>query len=113
MARVRPGQRAELKVRALPFQTFACKVDRIATISVKAQERITAGVTKVPNPTQASSSPSRDTLGAFLVICKIEDSSHVLKTGMTGYARIHLESKPLGDYLASRALRLIRTEFWW
>ncbi len=113
VARVRRGQKAALKVRALPFQTFACQVDRIATTSIKAQERVAAGVNKVPNPPQSSSSSARDTLGAFIVTCKIDDSSHVLKTGMTGYARIDLESKPLGDYLAFRALRLIRTEFWW
>ena len=113
VARVQPGQKAVLKVRALPFQTFSCKVDRIATISVKAQERVAAGVAKAANPPQSSSSSSREMPGAFIVSCKIEDSSHVLKTGMTGYARIDLDSKPLGNYLASRAMRLIRTEFWW
>ena len=112
VARVRPGQLADLKVRALPFETFRTKVARVATVSIKAQERVAAGPKTAAQPAPPSGA-SRDAAGAFIVYCDLDDPSHALKTGMTGYARIHLGAKPLGDYLAHRALRVIRTEFWW
>ncbi len=54
-----------------------------------------------------------DGMGTFTVICTLDDDARELKTGMTGYARILLGPRPLGELLVNRALRLLRTEFWW
>lgn len=113
VSRVKAGHDVVLKVRALPFRTFQSRVDRIAQVSVRAQDRggSSGSGTTLPRPDPQGS--SADTAGAFLVYCVIDDPDHSLKTGMTGYARVLLGPTPIGEFLARRALRLIRTEFWW
>ena len=90
LARVCPGQRVELKARVLPFQTFQAKVDRIAPCAV-------------PGDVQST----------VTVYCRLENADPELRPGMTGYARIYCGRRPLGEILAERALRFLRTEFWW
>ena len=87
---VEPGQRIELKARALPFQTFEATVDRVAP-------RAEAG----------------DVQSTVVVYCQLEDRSGQLKPGMTGYGRIDCGQQPIGKILADHVLRYIRTEFWW
>ncbi len=89
-ARVRPGQRVELKARALPFRTFSGKVDRIAQRST---------------PGEAQSTVT--------VCCRFEDETSQLRPGMTGYARIYGKSRSVGQVMSERVLRVVRTEFWW
>jgi hypothetical protein len=47
------------------------------------------------------------------VHCRIRDPEGLLRSGMTGYARIYCEPRSLGEILLDRAMRLVRTEFWW
>jgi multidrug resistance efflux pump len=113
MERVRAGQPVLLKVRALPFQTFRTRVDRIAQVSLRAQERgVPAGARSSlpPPPTQTAAT---DASGSFVVYCVLDDPRHTLKTGMTGYARVLIGPTPIGGLLVNRVLRMIRTEFWW
>jgi hypothetical protein len=35
-----------------------------------------------------------------------------LRPGMTGHARIFTGRRPIGQIVANRALRFLRTEFW-
>jgi hypothetical protein len=32
---------------------------------------------------------------------------------MTGYGRVYTGRRPLGEILLDRAMRFLRTEFWW
>jgi multidrug efflux pump subunit AcrA (membrane-fusion protein) len=89
-ARVKPGQRVELKARALPFETFACSVCRVAPV--------------------AGRGDVQSTLTAY---CSLEEVSAELLPGMTGYARVYSGKRPVGAFLLDRALRFLRTEFWW
>jgi multidrug efflux pump subunit AcrA (membrane-fusion protein) len=90
VARVRPGQAVELKARALPFETFRTTVDRIAPAAGKgdAQSNVT-------------------------VYCCLENPGADLRPGMSGHARIATGSRSPGLILVDRALRYLRTEFWW
>ena len=36
-----------------------------------------------------------------------------LRPGMTGHARVYSGKRPIGAVLLDRALRFLRTEFWW
>jgi hypothetical protein len=45
------------------------------------------------------------------VYCRLEGTP--LRPGMSGYARVYGESRSVGGFLLSRAVRLVRTEFWW
>lgn len=110
VSRVTPGQEVVLKVRALPFRTFRTRVERIAQVSIRAQDRGESGPPKPHADAQANPS---DMSGAFLVYCVMDDPDRLLKTGMTGYARVLLGPTPAGEFLAQRFLRLVRTEFWW
>jgi len=90
VARVRPGQRVELKVRALPFDTCRATVERIAP----------------------SATPG-DVQGTVTVYCRLENPVVGLQPGMSGYGRISTGQRPIGAIVLDRVLRFLRTEFWW
>ena len=92
-ARVRPGQPVVLKARALPYETFRARVDRIAPRGSKAEK----------DEVQAT----------FVVYCGLADGGAGLRPGMTGHARIACGRKRIGELLLNAMLRVIRTEFWW
>ncbi|MFT5525443.1 MAG: putative peptide zinc metalloprotease protein [Pirellulaceae bacterium] len=90
--RVEAGQHVYLKARALPFQTFAATVERIAPAAGKAQA---------------------STENVVLVHCKLEQSHELLKSGMTGFGRVERGWVTLGASVTRKVLRYVRTEFWW
>jgi multidrug efflux pump subunit AcrA (membrane-fusion protein) len=94
-ARVLEGQRVSLKVRALPHETFTARVLRIA-------------------PTAKAGDPDRpEEVGRVTVSCRLDGPTDGLRPGMSGYARIYSAERSLGGYLLDRAVRFVRTEFWW
>ena len=101
-ARIRLGQRVELKVRTLPFQKFHARVDRIAPIAVPFQK---SPDTPIP--------PGEVPASSVMVACHLGDPSSVLRPGMTGYAHIARGQRPIGEIVAERLLHLLRTEYWW
>jgi multidrug resistance efflux pump len=102
--RVRPGQRVELKARALPFETRTAQVDRIATAAERGDAQSTVTVyCRVPSPL----SPRRRGVGGE------GEAAPGLRSEMTGYARIYTGRRRVGEILIDRVLRFIRTEFWW
>jgi multidrug efflux pump subunit AcrA (membrane-fusion protein) len=90
VARVRAGQAVQLKPRALPFESFAAKVDRIAP---------TAGKGEVQS--------------SLTVYCRLESTGAELRPGMTGYARVYTGRRPIGAIGLERAMHFLRPEFWW
>lgn len=90
VAKIRPGQRVQLKIRALPFAKFPAEVERIAPIAV-------AGIVH----------------STVSVYCRIENPRGQLKPGMSGYARIYCGRAPIGKVLAGRIWRYLRTDIWW
>jgi putative peptide zinc metalloprotease protein len=89
---VQPGQRVELRARAIPFRTFEAKVERKAPSAVVAVGQLQGTVT---------------------VYCRLAETDAGILSGMTGHARIYQERRPLGLVLARKALKYLRTEFWW
>jgi HlyD family secretion protein len=90
VARVQMGQKVELKTRALPFETFRAKVDRVA-----------------PSVTPA------DVQGTVTAYCLLNNLGGQLRPEMSGYARIYTGRQPIGAIALYRVLRFVRTEFWW
>jgi multidrug efflux pump subunit AcrA (membrane-fusion protein) len=90
VARVQAGQRVELKARALPFDLFDSHVDRLAPVAAKG-----------------------DVQSSVTVYCRLHESSTDLRPGMSGNARIYSGHRPVGAILLERAMRFVRTEFWW
>lgn len=90
VAGVEPGQRVLLKARALPFETFPAKVVRVAPGSLPGESQ-----------------------NAVAVYCRVDGAPAGLRPGMSGYGRIYTCPCSLGEFLARRALRFLRTEFWW
>lgn len=89
---IRPGFPVQLKARAIPFETFHATVQAIAPVAVQ-----TPGVAT----------------NVVVVHCLINNPDGRLKPGMTGFGRIERGRNPMGLTLASKAMRYIRTEFWW
>ena len=92
VAAVATGQVVELKARALPFTTFTAKVDRIAPAAV-----VTEG----------------EPQSRVVVYCRVNNPEGLLRSGMTGFGRIYRDSRPVAAIVSTRALRYLRTEFWW
>jgi putative peptide zinc metalloprotease protein len=90
VARVRNGQRVELKARALPFDTFEAAVDRIAPAAERG-----------------------DVHSTVTVYSRLEGENAALRPGMTGYGRVYTGRQSVGRVLLDRGLRYFRTEFWW
>jgi len=88
--RVRSGQAVALKARAHPQMTFPALLERLAP---------TAGRGEVQS--------------TVTVYCRLEDPEGCLRPGMTGHARVYTGRRPVGAILFDRALRFLRTEFWW
>lgn len=95
VARVEPGQLVELKARTLPFELFESRVDRLAPVAAKAD------------------AAKGDVQGTVTIYCRLQESNQQLRPGMTGNARIYSDRRPIGEILLDRAMRYVRTEFWW
>ena len=83
------GQRVKLKVQSFPFLSFWGKVTKIS------QMADTGGPKKI-----------------FPVTCKIENKNHLLKPGMTGYAKVFCGKRSLFTLLTRRIVRYFRVEVW-
>ena len=94
VAGIQPGQSIELKARALPFDTFVAKVDRIAPSANGLPEK----------------HPNQNTVTVY---CHVDNPDGKLKSGMTGVARVYRGRRSLGINLVNQGLRYFRTEFWW
>lgn len=93
VAAVKPGQRVQMKFRALPYETYTGKVERIAPAAAKPDEfSVQSHVT---------------------IYCRLDSPPPNLRSGMTGYARIHCGKRAAGALLSDGVLRFLRTEFWW
>lgn len=92
-ARIAPGRRIGIKLRALPYDSFPAKVLRIA-----------------PTATAPETGESQSRVPVF---CRIDDPQGLLRSHMTGYARIYCDERPVGEIALDRAIRFVRTEFWW
>lgn len=94
------GQRVRLKARSLPFETAEAEVRRVSPT-------IAATAAVAPGQPPASTPPT------FTVYCRIPNDDGRLKAGMTGFAKILRDRKPLGNVVVGKVLKYVRTEFWW
>jgi multidrug resistance efflux pump len=90
VARVRAGQEVKVKARALPFDDFPTRVARLAPAAGRGEVQ-----------------------SSVLVHCRLEQTPADLRPDMTGFARVYVGRRPIGGILLDRALRWLRTEFWW
>lgn len=60
-----------------------------------------------------SAATEEDAQSTVLVRCSLEGDSPVLRTSMSGHARIYTGSRSAGAVLRDWSLGLLRTEFWW
>jgi putative peptide zinc metalloprotease protein len=83
------GQKVKLKVQSYPFLSFWGKVTKISQMAdIGGQKKI------------------------FPVTCKIENPEHILKPGMTGYAKVFCGKRSLFTLLTRRIVRYFRVEVW-
>jgi multidrug resistance efflux pump len=87
---VQPGQPVQFKARALPFRTFEGTVSRVAPNVVSHESRSTV-----------------------TVYCNVQNAGAELRPGMTGLGRIARGRQPMAALMGTRALKYLRTEFWW
>ena len=92
---VKVGQRVTLKARSYPGESFEGKVTSIAPIA-----------------TREDPAPGGLGLRNVLVSCRIDNSSLLLKSEMSGRAKIYCGQRRILDLMTRRFTRYIRVEFW-
>ncbi len=86
---LKEGLPVKLKVRSYPARTFWGKVSRISQMAE------VEGARKI-----------------FPVTCKIENHDYLLRSGMSGHAKIFCGKKRLASLLTRRMVRYLRVEVW-
>jgi putative peptide zinc metalloprotease protein len=86
---LREGFPVKLKVRSYPFLSFWGKVTRISQMAE------TEGHKKI-----------------FPVTCQIDNKDYLLKSGMSGHAKVYCGKRRLFDVLFRRIIRYLRVEVW-
>jgi multidrug resistance efflux pump len=110
IADVNVGQQVLLKVRAFPNQTFYGAVTSVATSAVSETAPSEEAGSLLP---AAHSSPSSTAAAkTILITTEIDNSSLLLKPGMTGHAKILCGRHRAVDLLKRRLTRTLRVEFW-
>jgi putative peptide zinc metalloprotease protein len=110
IADVKVGQKVALKVRAYPNQTFDGKVISVATsaLSETAAPEAAGSLVPVTHAAPTNTTPAR----TILVTTEIDNSSLLLKPGMTGHAKIYCGRRRLIDIITRRLARTVKVEFW-
>jgi putative peptide zinc metalloprotease protein len=86
---VKPGLKVKAKVRSYPFKSFF------------------GIVTQTPHQSQEMGNKR-----TFLVQSKIDNRDNLLKSGMTGHAKIYCGKRSLFNLLTRRIVRYLRVEIW-
>ncbi|MCK4386284.1 MAG: efflux RND transporter periplasmic adaptor subunit, partial [candidate division Zixibacteria bacterium] len=86
---LKEGQNVKLKVKSYPFSSFWGRVTKISQKAEKDQAK-----------------------NVFRVICKIENQNHLLKPGMSGYAKICCGKRSIFNLLTRRIVSYFRVEVW-
>jgi len=92
IANVNAGQRVVLKARAYPEQMFVATVASIAPIANKQEEQQGRRI--------------------FLVSTQISNDSRLLKSEMTGNAKVYCGKRSVIELATRRFARYVRVEFW-
>lgn len=86
---LKEGQNVKLKVKSYPFSSFWGKVLKISQKGEGDQSR-----------------------NIFKVTCKIENENHLLKPGMSGYAKMYCGKRSIFNLLTRRIVSYLRVEVW-
>jgi putative peptide zinc metalloprotease protein len=86
---VKPGLPVKTKARSYPFASFYGEVTRVSHQSEKTGSKKT-----------------------FLVSSKVANPEHLLKSGMTGHAKIYCGKRSLMNILTRKIIRYLRVEIW-
>ena len=105
VAEVRVGQPVGLKARAYPNETFRGTVTSIATTALTGAPA--GGTAPGPAPSGAAATPR-----TILVTTEIDNSSLLLKPGMTGQAKVYGGPRSILELMTRRLARTVKVEFW-
>lgn len=100
---VQPGAAVKLKLRAIPFRTFTGHVRQV--LPAAAAER----------PIDERARPERygqDLTNYFAVIVEVPNPNGRLREGMTGYAKVYANARPLAWQAGRTLWRSVRSQAW-
>jgi HlyD family secretion protein len=102
---VKVGQKVSLKALTYPDLTFEGTVTAIGVATLEGeQSSSSSGAASLTSHGSASKT--------ILVTTQLDNSSLLLKPGMTGHAKVHCGQRRLIDLLRWRLARVIKVEFW-
>lgn len=106
IADVQTHQRVAFKAQAYPSMTFYGTVTSIAT-TVQGVSPAAGSVTSTPSVPFVSTSSK-----TILVTTEIDNTSLLLKPGMSGQAKIYCGNRSVFDLVMRRLARIMKVEFW-
>ncbi len=107
IADVRVGHAVAFKVQAYPDRTFSGKVTSIATTALGGSSSSSGSQPSLPTIASSGSSPR-----TILITTEIDNSSLLLKPGMTGQAKVYCGERRIVDLMTRRLARTVKVEFW-
>jgi putative peptide zinc metalloprotease protein len=107
IAEIQIGLPVAFKAQAYPNETFSGKVTSIATTASGSSNTPGSSPGMIPSVTGATNSGR-----SILVTTEVENSSMLLKPGMTGQAKVYCGEKQIIDLITRRLARTVRVEFW-
>lgn len=106
LADVSAGQQVVLRSRAYPDVSFQGTITAIAA----AAEGMSGNTSEVSGSKSAASTPPAG--NNYSVTTRIDNSSGLLKPGMTGLAKITVGKRRVSDVIRRRLARTFKVEFW-
>jgi multidrug resistance efflux pump len=100
------GHRVAFKARAFPDETFYGVVTATASTANAGGGSSSSSSSSVPTPTPMGS------VSTILVTTEIDNSSLLLKPGMTGQAKIYCGERRIIELIWRRLARMFKVEFW-
>ena len=101
---IRPGALARVKVLPYAFRTYSGHVEQI----------LPAASTDAPlSQTQKLTRLGQELTNHFVVVMIFPNDDGTLSSGMTGIAKITVQSRPLAWQVARGAWRWLRSQLWW
>ena len=106
---VRVGEQVVLRARAYPGEEFHGKV---MSIAISAEGSTSGSSAAQASFLAASSSSSAGSNKTILVTTEIVNRDMLLKSEMTGFAKISCGRRRVIDLIARRIARTVKVEFW-
>jgi multidrug resistance efflux pump len=110
--KIKPGARVKVKAWTFPNRTFDGKVVSVAPVVVNKQKEGTVDYTATEREDSMSRATTSDPGRVVRVLVSIPNPDGLLKSEMTGYAKVRVGYEPFGKVMTHGLIRFFLVEVW-